>query len=297
MTIPSYPQFIPIAGDLINEINAELSLASDGVSEFTFAGLYLFRNRYQYNVSRLDSGNLIISGIQPPHDPDEKSRAFFMTPNAVPEREILLDLFKKHDYWKNIPDSVLLPNEESFREWGIEISEDRGNFDYLYLRSDLAFLKGRKFHKKRNLVAQFNSAHLCIEKPLTAELIPDAMEVLEAWKEERVNGDYGPAREALELFGSLDMTGSIYYIDNSPAAWCLGEPVAHKKIFAIHFEKALDKYKGIYQYINQAFALMLPEHISHINREQDLGDEGLRQAKMSYRPSGFVRKHTGVMVI
>jgi len=59
------------------------------------------------------------------------------------------------------------------------------------------------------------------------------------------------------------------------------------------FEKGLEEYKGIYQYINQAFAASLPESITHINREQDLGDEGLRQAKMTYRPSGFVRKYTG----
>jgi hypothetical protein len=64
-------------------------------------------------------------------------------------------------------------------------------------------------------------------------------------------------------------------------------------MFAIHFEKAIDEYKGIFQYINQSFAASLPESCLHINREQDLGDEGLRQAKLTYRPSGFVRKYTG----
>jgi hypothetical protein len=61
-------------------------------------------------------------------------------------------------------------------------------------------------------------------------------------------------------------------------------------MFAVHFEKAIDDYKGIYQFINQAFAQTLPSHYQTINREQDLGDEGLRQAKMTYRPIGFVRK-------
>jgi hypothetical protein len=64
-------------------------------------------------------------------------------------------------------------------------------------------------------------------------------------------------------------------------------------MFGIHFEKGIDEYKGIYQYINQNFAASLDEHYVYINREQDLGDEGLRQAKMTYRPIGFVRKYIG----
>jgi hypothetical protein len=63
-------------------------------------------------------------------------------------------------------------------------------------------------------------------------------------------------------------------------------------MFAIHFEKAIDKYKGIYQYMNQAFAAALPRFFTYINREQDLGDEGLRQAKMTYRQNGFVKKYS-----
>jgi hypothetical protein len=62
-------------------------------------------------------------------------------------------------------------------------------------------------------------------------------------------------------------------------------------MFAVHFEKGIEDYKGIYQFINQAFAQALPSYFKSINREQDLGDEGLRQAKMTYRPSSFVNKY------
>jgi hypothetical protein len=65
-------------------------------------------------------------------------------------------------------------------------------------------------------------------------------------------------------------------------------------MFTIHFEKAIDAYKGIYQFINQSFAAALPGYYTHINREQDLGDPGLRQAKMTYRPCGFVEKYVGL---
>jgi hypothetical protein len=87
---------------------------------------------------------------------------------------------------------------------------------------------------------------------------------------------------------------SVYFAGGRPAAYCLGESIAKGCMFAIHFEKAIDEYKGIYQFMNQAFAAGLPRFFVHINREQDLGSEGLRQAKMTYRPAGFVRKFRGV---
>jgi hypothetical protein len=296
MTIPSYPDFTPVTMDLKSEMHPKLSLTVDGVSEFTFAGLYLFRKRYQYRVSRLEDKTFILSGIQPPHTPGEEAKKFFLIPCACPGRGVLEELFRTHDYWKNIPESITIPEKEHLEEWGIEVIEDRDNFDYLYLRSDLAELAGKKFHKKRNLVAQFLRAYTHEEKPLTEELIPEALKVLESWRADKGDdGDYAAGREALELFGVLNMKGLLFYIDGRPVGWCLGEPIARGRIFTIHFEKGLDSYKGIYQFINQAFAATLPEYFTHINREQDLGDEGLRQAKMTYRPSGFVRKYQGVL--
>ena len=294
MAIPSFPEFTPISIDLKSEMHPKLSLTPDGVSEFTFAGLYLFRKRYQYRVSRVEDKTFILSGIQPPHSSGEEPKRFFMIPCAAPGRGILEELFKTHDYWKNISESILIPERERFQEWGFEISEDRDNFDYLYLRSDLAELSGKKYHKKRNLVAQFLKSYSHEERPLTPELIPEAMKILEGWRLDKgEDADYTACREALELFGDLNMKGMLFYIDGKPSGWCLGEPIARGRIFTIHFEKGLDRYKGIYQFINQAFAASLPEYFTHINREQDLGDEGLRQAKMTYRPSGFVRKYTG----
>jgi hypothetical protein len=295
--IPCFPEFIPLTMELKSEMHPKLSLTPDGVSEFTFADLYLFRRRYNYRVSKIEDKTFILSGVQPGPEgaapSPEEGRRFFMTPCAAPGRGVLEELFETHDYWKNIPDSVLIPNKEHLEAWGLEIAEDRDNFDYLYLRADLAELSGKKYHKKRNLVNQFLNLYSCEEKPFAPELIPQAMEILEGWRKDKgEEGDYTATREALELFGSLNMKGSVYYIGGKPAAWCLGEAIARGRIFTIHFEKARDEYKGIYQFVNQAFAASLPEYFTYINREQDLGDEGLRQAKMTYRPSGFVRKYT-----
>jgi len=294
MLIPSFPEFTPLTFELKDAMHPKLYQAVDGVSEFTFAGLYMFRKRYGYRVSRLEDKTFILSGIQPPHADGDVEKRFFSTPLAAPGRGVLEELFKTHDYWKNIPESIIIPEKERLEEWGIEISEDRDNFDYLYLRSDLAELPGKRYHKKRNLVAQFLKSYAHEEKPLTPELISYAKEILERWRENKGNeSDYVASMEALEHFGELNMSGLLFYIDGKPAGWCLGEPIAGGRMFAVHFEKGLEEYKGIYQYINLAFAASLPESITHINREQDLGDEGLRQAKMTYRPSGFVRKYTG----
>jgi hypothetical protein len=217
-----------------------------------------------------------------------------MTPCAVPAPETLEELLGTHDYWKGVSDSVLGPRRAELEDRGIEFTEDRDNFDYLFLRTDLAGLLGKKFHKKRNLVNAFVNSYRCEERPLSADLVPHAAAVLDRWREDKgAEGDYAAAREALEIFGSVKMRGTLYYVNGRPAGWCLGERLARGRMFAVHFEKAIDEYKGIYQFMNQSFAAALPPHYTHINREQDLGDEGLRQAKLTYRPCGFVRKYLG----
>ena len=270
-----------------SEMHPYLSMTPDGVSEYTFSNLYLFRDVYDYRISRAREKTFIISGRR-------NGETFFMTPCTAPARCALGQLFKTHDYWKGISDSVLYPCRACLEQWGITFTEDRDNFDYLYLRTNLAELPGKKYHKKRNLVNQFKGGYDFREQPLTRELIPQALEVLDRWRAEKgIDGDYAAAREALELFDTLEMRGALYHVDERPVGWCLGECLAKGKMFAVHFEKGLDAYKGIFQFMNQAFAASLPECYRYINREQDLGDEGLRQAKMTYHPSCFVRKYVG----
>jgi len=305
MHVPCYPDFTPLEIELKDDLHPRLSLTFDGVSEFTFSGLYLFRKKYNYRISRNGpDGGFIISG-------EQNGKSFFMTPCAPPDHETLASLFATHDYWKNISETVLKQlypdfenNKLTEKEKGIFLEEDRDNFDYLYYRNELAELTGKKFHKKKNHVNNFLLSYPEHEqKPLTKELIPAAVEVLEKWCSDLQNrnvsgvtnndGDYKAAKEALDLFENLTLKGSVFFINGKPAAYCLGESLCRGKMFAIHFEKAVEEYKGIYQFINQKFAASLPRFFTLINREQDLGNEGLRQAKMTYRPCAFVRKFTG----
>jgi hypothetical protein len=286
MKIPIYPEFAPVDMSMRDELYPALNMVTTGISEFTFSGLYLFRDTYKYRISRIPGQTFVISGIK-------AGRSFFYTPCCVPECGKVGELLATHDFYRHISDAHIEEHRVRLECNGLCLTEDRDQFDYLYERKDLAELTGKAYHKKRNLVNAFISSYSYEQKPLDRQTLPDAISVLEAWKEKRGEGDSKAAREGLELHDALELRGAVYYVDGKPAGYCLGESLAKGRMFAIHFEKAVDDYKGIYQFINQAFAQTLPSHFKTINREQDLGDEGLRQAKMTYRPSGFVRKYRG----
>ena len=271
--------------EMRDELYPSLNMIIDGISEFTFSNLYLFRKTYGYRVSRVPGTTYIVEG-------SKAGKSFFYVPCALPPPEVLDELMSGHDYLKNLSESQADAHRPELEHAGYQVTEDRDNFDYLYRRTDLAELSGRAYHKKRNLVNTFLNSYSYEQKPLRKDNIADAIAVLDEWRATKgLDGDYVASREALELFDVLGMRGCVYYVDGYPAGWCLGEPLAKGRMFAIHFEKACDRFKGIYQFINQAFAQALPAHYKDINREQDLGDEGLRQAKMTYRPYAFVNKY------
>lgn len=280
-TIPIYPEACPLTLDLRPELHDSLRRLPDGVSEFTFANLYLFRDKHNYLLSLLPGGILGILGR-------DEDKPFFLLPFGLPQPTVLQQLFADHSRMK----CVTAKQKSQLEQLGYTVTEDRDNFDYLYNRSDLVELQGRKYHKKRNLIKAFISNHEYTAMPLLDEHIPAALEVLDRWREEYGGpGDYAAAREALERSWELQLCGGIYFVEDQPAGYTLGEELANSTSFVIHFEKAVTEYKGIYQFINQSFASILPDFYLTINREQDLGDPGLRQAKHSYKPSGYVTKY------
>ena len=283
--IPLYPQSAEIQLEMRPILHPLLQGLGEGISEFTFANLYLFRSEHQYRLSRLNDGLLIILG-------QDQDRPFFMSPFALPDKAMLTTLLTCHQRMK----CVAASQKDALVAQGFSVVEDRDNFDYLYLRQELAELTGRKFQKKRNLLKAFLNNYHCEGRPLLNQYLDDALAILAAWRSEHDSvGDYVAAREALEKCEELQLCGGIYYIDGKPAAYSLGEELACGTSFVIHFEKARQEDKGIYQYINQAFASILPDFYTSLNREQDLGDEGLRQAKHSYRPVGYVEKFTATL--
>jgi len=288
-TIPYYPQSLGITLGLRDTLHPMFQKLPEGISEFSFANIYLFRKEHNYEISRLETEMeefqdlpfIVITG----NDDGEK---FFMLPFGIPHGDLLSRLFKSHNTLKCASSS----QKETLLHMGYTVFEDRDNYDYLYNQENLANLTGRKYHKKRNLIKTFIKNHAYEGRSLLDEYIPHALDVLERWRRNRDDdGDYYPAREALEQCETLQLCGGIYYVDGDPVAYSLGEELACGSSFAIHFEKAISGYKGLWQFINQAFASILTDHYGIINREQDLGDEGLRKAKLSYQPSEFVKKY------
>jgi hypothetical protein len=281
--IAEYPSSTEVSLDLRPVLHPKFQTLSEGISELTFANLYLFRLTHNYRLSWLPDKLLVISG-------KDADITFFMLPFGLPDEKLLRELFGRYRMMKTVSESQAMV----LSEMGHSIIEDRDNFDYLYSREQLVNLTGRKFHKKRNLISTFMGNNECQAKPLLEEYRDEALDVLEQWKTQQTQiGDYSAAKEALEKMWPLQLCGGIFYIEGRPVAYCLGEELAQGKCFVIHFEKAVtdEIYRGIYQFINQAFASILPEKYDVVNREQDLGILGLRQSKESYNPLGFVKKY------
>jgi len=325
--IEGFPEFSSLSLEQRPELHPRFQRLPDGMSELTFAGLYLFREAHRYQVSHAGGDVFILAGADP--------EPFFILPFELPQDDILHSLLDRFETMKAVSPS----QAGQLRQKGCRVWEDRDNFDYLYPREKLATLSGRRLHRKKNLVNLFLRNNVCTAKPLLEEYAADALYILEQWRaqqeaanlvaaggrrteeerrpaastalgpqagvsslgtsagccnpEPRGVADYVAAKEALENMEYLQLCGGIFYVDEEPVAYTLGEELAQGRMYVIHFEKAVlrKQYAGIYQYVNRAFAAVLPEKYELINREQDLGDPGLRQAKESYRPVGFVKKY------
>lgn len=278
--IPDYPVFSALELAARGLLHPKLRALSPVISEFTFANLYLFRGTHNYAVSLLPDGNPVIAGA-------DKGESFFILPFGLPDGDILNDLFKRFSFMKCVAEEHV----KALEGYGCKIIEDPANFDYLYSRNEMSRLTGRKFHRKKNLVNFFTWRYEHGEEPLTEEHINDARSVLEAWRDRKdAHNDYDAAREALGLCEELQLCGSIYYVEGKPAAYILGEEL-NPSTFVIHFEKGVPGIKGLLQFVNMHFSSLLPERYRFINREQDLGEEGLRRAKLSWRPVAQIKKY------
>ncbi len=178
----------------------------------------------------------------------------------------------------------------------------RSSFDYVYAIDDLADLKGRKFQKKRNHANRFRVEHPDYQVlPLNACNMPLAQHMVNDWYVNRrktdPDGQYllesiAMAR-AFRNFVGLQMEGLALLEGDRVLAVTMGSRMG-ADTFDIHFEKAREDVDGAYAVINQEFARYLRlQHpqIRYLNREDDVGVEGLRKAKLSYNPHHMVEKY------
>lgn len=258
------------------------------VSELSFANLFLFRHIHRYQLTTVN-GSLVITGCGYDGQP------YFLPPLSGDKGKtacILLDEAK-----------TLYGADERFVAEHLADSRyihfsDRDNDDYLYLRSDLAELPGKRFHKKKNRVNYFATRHRYAVEPFSKVHLQSALRLLDEWSRVHSDGfsrslpaETAAAREGLELADELGLSGVVVLVDKEVSAFALGEAL-NDTTYVCHFEKADPFLEGAAQLVNREFSKQLPTAYTYLNREQDLGESGLREAKNSYHPVGMIRKFT-----
>jgi hypothetical protein len=290
MPIPAYPDFAPISLEMRDELHPWFQKLEAGLSEFTFSNIFLFRHNYDYQLSTFGEGKYLIIGTK-------NGRTFFSAPWGPPPLPVVQELMAKVDFYKNLNETQVDEHRADYESAGYQIVEDRDNFDYLYSSVEMATLEGKKFHKKRNHIHQFFAQYPTgfEGRPMTSsQADTDAtLALLDQWQSTREDkSDYLPSQDAIHLRGELELTGRIWTHNGKTVGFAQGETTQLGQTFTIHFEKADGfEYKGVYQAIFFDWAGILKDQFPLINREQDLGDPGLRQAKETYRPVDFVRKY------
>ncbi|MDR2120793.1 MAG: phosphatidylglycerol lysyltransferase domain-containing protein [Tannerella sp.] len=182
-----------------------------------------------------------------------------------------------------------------------EYTPEPDYFDYVYLRTDLAALKGKKYQAKRNHVNNFKKRYRYEYVPVTPDIIPLCLNLECKWFQanstsEGIEDLLHENRSmifALNHFDALGLTGGAITVDGEIVAFTYGSPINHHA-FGIHVEKGDIRYEGVFSIINQEFASRIPEQFIFVNREEDLGIPGLRQAKQSYHPVILLEKNAAV---
>ncbi len=178
-----------------------------------------------------------------------------------------------------------------------DIIESRNEFDYIYNSSDLINLSGKKYHSKRNHIATFSKQCAWYYKDITRSDVAEVKNCAKTWyaqntdrMDEELKTEMCGIEFMLDNMEFLGIKGGIILVDNKVVAFTLGSEI-NDKIYNIHIEKALPGFETAYTVINREFAAHHLQKYKYINREDDLGIEGLRRSKLSYKPTIILPKY------
>ena len=178
-----------------------------------------------------------------------------------------------------------------------EIEYNRDIADYVYETEKLATLSGKKLHSKRNHINKFKDTHAHWSyETMTRDNLEECFQMALKWRNQNEcdidddkNAEMCVTLNALRLFEELELVGGVLKNDGKVIAFTIGEPI-DEETFVVHIEKAFADIQGAYPMINQQFVQHECMQYKYINREEDTGSEGLRKAKLSYRPVFLVEK-------
>ena len=227
-----------------------------------------------------------------------KNRRGILAPICNPEQDwgkVISNYFPEGIELTDVPEGLALKLGSLA---GAQIRELRSQWEYIYSVKDLIELKGRDYSQKRAHVKVFEGKYKCVYSPLLEEdfdeLIKFQLEWLGRFKDTAVSSvlteENKAIMNALENWNDYPLFGACVKIDGRIAAYTIAEELSSEMV-DIRFEKAFSEYEGIYQFLNKAFLSRQAKDYIWVNREEDTGDEGLREAKSSYHPVRYEKKY------
>lgn len=263
--------------------------------EKTFVNLYLWSRHYRVRFALIENTLVFQSKDQgiaytyPVGSPEDVKRAIDFLKQYTAEKGVPFVLY-------NVTPDQFLQLEEWYSE-EFEIEYNRDIADYVYESEKLATLSGKKIHAKRNHINKFKATFEDWSyETLTKDNAEECFQMALKWRkqngcddDEEKNAEMCVTLNSLRLLEELELTGGVLRVNGEVIAFTIGEPVSDDT-FVVHIEKAYADIQGAYPMINQQFVQHECMNYKYINREEDTGAEGLRKAKLSYRPAFLVEK-------
>ena len=268
--------------------------------ERTFANVYLWCEYYKVTYAILEDTLVFQSE-------EEEGISFSFPAGADENTKHAIEILKEYCMEENLKFSmynVTKKQYEKLEHWypgQFTIDYKREEADYIYETEKLIYLPGKKLHGKRNHINKFKGMYEnWTYETLSEENKDQCIEMAYRWaeqnkcaEEEQKNEEVKVTVKALKMFQELGLKGGVLKLGGKVIAFTLGEEVC-KDTFVIHMEKAFADIQGAYPMINQQFASHECASYQYINREEDVGEEGLRKAKLSYRPAFLEEKGMAV---
>ncbi|GAA3647085.1 DUF2156 domain-containing protein [Asaccharospora irregularis] len=285
------------------ELDPYFDMVDYEACEYCFTTLYMWQHVYKTGYYIGDDFAVLVG--------EYEGNSFSILPLATKERlpeviDFVIDYFKninKKVYLRGITKEIIDVLNET-HPGKFEYIEERDLFDYIYDAESLRTLAGRKNQKKRNHINYFLKEYdgRFEYKLLDKENFDECLKLMKDWtinKEEHDSFDEGMDDELVaikKIFNNYDILKDRVkvfgiYIDGKLEAFSIGE-FLNENMALIHIEKANPEIRGLYPLINQQFLVKEFADVEFVNREEDLGIEGLRKAKLSYHPCRFVEKYT-----
>ena len=276
-------------------INSYFAKAPSRSCERTFANVYLWSRHYKVEYAIIE-GALVFK--------DNSEKALFAYPAGDDEAvKKALEWMDRYSKVVEAPLMLYTVTEENFAQlenWYpniYQIEYDPDEADYVYETEKLATLAGKKLHGKRNHINKFKSLYEDWSyETLNDENVEECFQMALKWRTQNgcnedpeKNAEMCVSLNSLRLYKELGFVGGVLRVEGKIVAFTIGEPMC-EDTFVVHIEKAFADVDGAYPMINQQFVQHECMDYTYVNREDDAGSEGLRKAKLSYRPAFMVKK-------